>query len=766
LQQWNLKLAAVTQVADENTHLFAVWAKAFCQLCQQQHWLEPARLPTELTLLLTSKLFFLPQRIFLAGFDLLTPQQQQLLNALQPYVQIEPLPSVPQLTPHVSRLGLLDTEQEIYSMATWAYQTWQSNPALQIGCIVPELNPLRNSVKRIFTEIFAPHTLLPGQPKIDLPYNISAGKWLIDYPLVHDALQALRLNFQEVDITALSELLRSPFLGGGFQEAEARAVLDLELRRTLLQPRLTLRDTFALAQQNSTAHYCPLWVAQAREFLQVNKQVPKKQLPSQWAENFQQQLRCLGWPGDRVLDSEEYQVEQRWQRILSEFTRLDELVGQVNMQTALQHLQQLASEELFQPETPVTTVQILGHFEATGLTFDRLWVMGISDRSWPPVLAPNPLLPMALQRRFNMPKANMEQELQFYQRLTQRFTESASQVIYSYAQQTDGCTLQPSPLIIDYPAINSETLDLQLKFPAHAIFAQRAIESWYDDTAPTVTPFEKIKGGAEILKNQAACPFRAFANSRLHAHAIPTPQYGLDHQQRGQLVHASLMNVWQKLQNHAQLQSLTENELNEIVNNAVSAALQQLTKKHPYTLAAHYYKLESQRLQQLLQEWLNLEKQRAPFQVLAHEQAQEVLLAGLAMRLRLDRIDELADGSQVIIDYKTGQDISVNDWFDQRPKEPQLPLYVIINSDKVRGLLFAQVRAGKMQFKGITESTQQIVNKHVETRQDWPILVENWRNTLQQLARDFYNGKAQVDPKEQQQTCQHCNLQILCRVRN
>ncbi|MGB6975901.1 MAG: PD-(D/E)XK nuclease family protein [Gammaproteobacteria bacterium] len=792
LQKWNLTLDDLTHFADENILIFIVWAKAFLQLCCQEHWLDHATLTTKLTQSLTQQSFRLSKkRILLAGFDLFTPQQQRLLDIIQQYVQVEQLltqtqPRVRlfhenakkepireleqksgmlQSVANVSRIGLLDTEQEIYHMAAWAKQLWQANPQQRIACIVPELSNLRDAVNRIFSEVFVPSVLLPGNDKTNLPFNISVGKWLANYPMVHDALQTLTLNFYETDITTLSELLRSPFLGGGLQEAEARAALDLELRRNTIKLRLTVRDTFALAQQTTTAHHCPRWITQVRAFLQTNSQTQKTQLPSQWSEIFQNQLNCLGWPGDRTLDSAEYQIEQRWQGLLDEFSGLDSILRHINLQSALHHLNHLAGSVLFQPETPETPVQILGQFEASGLTFDALWVMGLSDRSWPLPLTPNPLLPMALQQRLAMPKANGEHELRFYQHLTQQLANSAPQVIFSYPQKTDDYTLQASPLIINYDITTPARLNLQIHFLAETIFAQRALETWKNDTAPLVTPFEKIKGGAEILKHQAACPMRAFAICRLHAHAIPTPQFGLDNRQRGTLVHATLMNVWQNIQDHAQLQQLSSFELNEVVANAVTAALQQFMKKHPFGLAAHYLKLEAHRLQQLVQEWLTLEKQREPFKVLAHEQTQAIVFSGLALSLRLDRIDELPDGSQIIIDYKTGQNVSVSDWFDDRPEEPQLPLYAVINSDKIKGLLFAQVRAGKLQFKGITEHDQGIANKNVEIRADWPLLVEDWRNKLQQLAQDFSEGKALVDPREQPKTCQQCDLQTFCRVR-
>ena len=40
-----------------------------------------------------------------------------------------------------------------------------------------------------------------------------------------------------------------------------------------------------------------------------------------------------------------------------------------------------------------------------------------------------------------------------------------------------------------------------------------------------------------------------------------------------------------------------------------------------------------------------------------------------------------------------------------------------------------------------------------------------WRNEIEQLARDFLAGRADVDPREYPKTCERCGLYTLCRVR-
>jgi hypothetical protein len=40
----------------------------------------------------------------------------------------------------------------------------------------------------------------------------------------------------------------------------------------------------------------------------------------------------------------------------------------------------------------------------------------------------------------------------------------------------------------------------------------------------------------------------------------------------------------------------------------------------------------------------------------------------------------------------------------------------------------------------------------------------DWREHIEQLARDFLAGRAEVDPRDYPKTCEHCGLETLCRV--
>jgi ATP-dependent helicase/nuclease subunit B len=185
-------------------------------------------------------------------------------------------------------------------------------------------------------------------------------------------------------------------------------------------------------------------------------------------------------------------------------------------------------------------------------------------------------------------------------------------------------------------------------------------------------------------------------------------------------------------------------------------------------------RLEQERLFALARDWLEEERRRTPFEVLACELEQEIGVEGVAVQTRIDRIDRLPDGSEVIIDYKTGK-AGVKDWLGERPDDPQLPLYAASREGKVAAIGFAVLRRGRefgyrglARDEGILPATPAFTATH-PARQPaggapaWDDLLAGWRETLAGLARGFRDGDARVAPKTAQ-TCRYCEQHALCRI--
>lgn len=765
LVQWDIPASAFGQNTTEDIEIFQQWHETFDDDLNKNNWIDTQNCVKQVIETIENQK--LPQHILLAGFEEVSPQMQKLFTALDKKCSITHYQPELQNT-YCQRISFQEQTEEIKTMARWAKQQWINQPETRIGCIVPSLAKNRQVIERIFIDCFAPANILPGHALSNLPFNISGGYSLNSYPIIHSALNSLKLAQGNVDITLLSSLLRSPFISGADSEMSARASLDAQLHSG--EQTSNLRTVLATARkmENETA---PKLIHIFERLIKILPSTDQSHHAHQWINFFNDALKCLGWPGERTLNSTEYQLVERFQKLLEEFQQLNIILGHCDLQSALSILQNLAENTLFQPRTSDAPIQVLGTLEAAGLMFDQIWVMAMDDEHWPPAAKPNPFIPIALQRRLQVPHSTPERELSYCQNLTKRYCRSTRFIIFSHSLQEKDKPLRASPLIREFPEIKCADLQLTKEFSyAQLIFESADLEYLDDHTALPVMPDEKIYGGSHIFGEQAACPFRAFARIRLGADQLVHCEPGLNAQERGTLLHYVLEHLWRKIESQEKLNQLTDLNIHSLIQTAIENALIPFIKKRPLTLKNRFVNIEKKRLTQLINQWLLLEKKRPAFFVKNQEFRQDIHIGGLDMSLKIDRIDELSDGSQLIIDYKTGR-VNIQQWLGERLDDPQLPLYCITNPTPIAGVLFAQVRADGMNFAGIVEhefdiaGTKTITQLHTETPIDsWPHLQKKWRESIEKLAADFLAGKADVDPKDPQTTCRYCDLSMLCRI--
>src|SRR5213075_2776706 len=192
--------------------------------------------------------------------------------------------------------------------------------------------------------------------------------------LVATALDLLRLSSESVDFALASALIRSPFIGGADSEMSRRAALDVRIRRDA-DATISLAKLIAAA-----AEPAPLLRKRLELVFEASKSKPSS--PAEWARHFSAVLEAAGFPGERALDSDEFQTRAKWHEMLGELAKLERIADKMSFTAALATLQRLCAETLFQPESPEAPIQILGVFESEGLRFDCLWVSGLTDLAW------------------------------------------------------------------------------------------------------------------------------------------------------------------------------------------------------------------------------------------------------------------------------------------------------------------------------------------------------------------------------------------------
>jgi hypothetical protein len=228
------------------------------------------------------------------------------------------------------------------------------------------------------------------------------------------------------------------------------------------------------------------------------------------------------------------------------------------------------------------------------------------------------------------------------------------------------------------------------------------------------------------------------------------------------------------VRDHATLLSLTPEALQQRVDASIGIGKTKLGAARWRALPPAVADAESHRLASTMLAWIvEHEMPRPPFVAQANEQALETEIEGIAVKVRIDRVDTLASGGAVIVDYKSGRVVPPNRWFAPRPEGIQLAVYAHAlggaASAPLRALAFAQLKAGEIEVKGLVDGPDVWPGLDVAgisrlPLRDWADARQRLRDELALLANEVRDGVARVSPRHPS-TCQYCGLQPLCRIR-
>lgn len=757
-QAWGLGGRLGREAVSDDQAAFARWAQAFERTLHKRGALAEAQVPGRVATALRRGLLAVPSRLVLAGFDLVEPALAEVLEALESRgTTLERL--VPAAANAMPRLvELPDAQAQWQAAARWARARLEAAPGARIAIVVPDLAACHEALRQVFSRV------LP-ESAVGSVFNVSAAPPLAATPLADTLLAVLELAGGPLDLERVSALLLSPWLGDAIQESAARALLDARLRRAG-EPRLTLTALRRAATQAA----CPRLARRLGAVLDWQAaHAGRRREPSAWVEPVFALLAAAGLPGEATLDSADWQTWERLREAIAQTAALDGWVPRLGFDEWRSRVGAVLADTSFQPEGSAAPVQVLGILEALPLAFDHLWLCGLTEAQWPGPARPDPWLPVTAQRAAGVPGATPQSQLAMAQRLLSRLAAAAPELVYSRPCREGDQELAPSALVAEVPRITLDELGLPPVSTAASLLAQAApvLEAQIDAQAPPLAG-TVLPGGSSALADQAACPFRAFARHRLGARALEAAQDGLDGRARGSLVHQTAALLWRQLQGSVGLAALDGAAIERLCAAAAAEAVAGLRRERD--LSDAYARLEQQRLARLFVRWLAVERERAvAFTVERLEQDTEVSLAGHTLRLRPDRIDRLADGRLVVLDYKTGRDASLG-WFGERPEAPQLPLYAVLADEPVAALAYARLRADEVRFVGVASQDGLLPQvaawgeRESQLHGAWDELPARWRIACEALVQAFAAGDAAVDPKQPRRTCEHCDLSLLCRI--
>jgi ATP-dependent helicase/nuclease subunit B len=737
---------------DGDPGTFSHWLEAFDDACKKHSLFSSNRISLELILRLQrDSSNRLP--LLAAGFDRLLPIQRNILDAWGNWQPLQP-------HDRAARIGLhkaIDSQSELDACACWCNRELAVNPDSRLLIITQDIASRRGEIERAF---------LRFSNNIS-NFEFSLGLPLGQLSLPRAALLLLRWLQGSLDEPELDWLIGSRMAASPSETADLEVYMRLLRQKNLQRAQWTF---VSFIQQPVYAEKLPFsWIQRVISAQRKLRESGRRlRAPLEWAEVVVQSLEILGWPWQQANESASFQILRRWQQTLDTTGSLGFDDRRIDWTSFLGILDQTLRDTLFALESQDAPIQIAGPAESAGLSADRIWFLGADEQSWPATNSTHPLLPLDLQRRAAMPHALPQQDWDLANAITSRLASSADIVHFSFAGKRNGADARPSRIV---QALAGPPIPFTPEMTPPRL-EHRAAEM-IEDYSKVPFAHGALRGGSRILTSQSQCPFKAFAAARLGAEDWQPAEIGLIPLQRGKILHAILHSVWsgppngiRSLEDLLGLQDsaafVTPHVQRAMRDEVPASVLERMPRR--------YLELEKLRLVQLVTEWLNYEAQRISFSVTGTEVERSINLAGLTVKLRIDRIDQLNDGSLLVMDYKTG-DVTAKSWDLPRPDDIQVPLYARFCIDsEVGGLVFARIKPFDHEFVGNVVNAKATIRRNLTQNNRLvkkPLtgaMLEQWKTYIEGLASDFIAGRADVDPNNYPKTCERCGLQTICRI--
>lgn len=728
LQAWEVNPQDIDFETTQQTARFNAWRSAFEARLKALDALTESQLPAYL---LQQNAFHRQKGPFIwACFDEFTPIQQSVQKALIAAGGEQLIFERKSETPAGTLFLATDETQEFQALLSWLRHQLAAGHA-HIGVVIPDLQTRADTLRRQLAAVLDEND-----------FTLSLAEPLAHHPLCAHALCVLMLNSESLTRHEALLLLTSPWIGASLREYWQRA--NFAHRNKLLQESGFTGKAFC-SELEPVAPILANLLAHLRPY-------PAEASPMQWARLFSERLEAFGFPGETSMDSRTWQYFQRFSTLFEEFQSLGFITPIMRREDALQTFRQLSATTLFEPrQEKRAPIQVSGLLEASGCRFDHLWIGGMANDALPASSSPSPLLPIPLQQALEMPHASPERELRFALQLIERLRASSESSVFSVPLLLNAVPQQPSPLVTDLPRWEpvlsvAETPQLET-----------LCESWRLPLLPEETP----SGGTRLLQDQAQCPFKAFAAHRLHLKAAQPLSDGPSRMERGILIHAILERLWKTLQTQERLRKLPAASLEKLINDTINEALKALQWR-THSFSPLMQEVERDRLRHLLFLTLEQEKAREAFTVEALEDSRTLSIGGLTLNLRIDRIDRLENGEQWVIDYKSS--LPGKPWRDERPEEPQLLLYALLE-DAIAGVCYWAIGKGESRLLGVGTDAQSMEGIEVLSHDAWTKERAAWRERLEALAKEFSEGHCAPEPRDSL-NCEKCDFGSVCRFRD
>lgn len=691
--------------------------------------------------------------------------------------QFSPWPDVTALITTIERLGL----SRVHRLTTLDSAAGSADAPMAVSAVVPRLR------RRVFSHVLAEREAALDWANSRAAEAIEQG---VVAPQVIVVVPDLNASFarwrQSADFLAIDAnfsigpaVSRYPWAAAGFVVVNAAfepCALE-ELADALMHPRwgwqVESREAVARAARQAIESGIRSWSlmdalrqahltdrARAVEAALGDFGGGVRRTRAQWAERYGALVAALT-EVSVPLDSALLQLQRALLQAIERWQSLDRWLGPVTHSEGHGELIALTDRSPFQPEARGQAVQVIGLLESSGLPHDGLWFTGATADVLPERVSLNRALDPAWQRRHGVGRAAFANVRARAEALVGHWRTLGPVCIASRAEE--GEPSRWSPLVTPWPLAGPEQAMSGASNRCEPQGEPR-FEWLADEAAPPDPPLARAR--VRDFEQQALCPRRGFITARLAAEPWPLPPEGVPPRLRGNLLHALAEQYGISILGRDS-RTIDWSQVRASIPRWVSVCADR-HRSDLERLPAAVRRAELRRIERIMHRFIEEEQQRAAFRVHAVESPQTTEIGGLALRLKIDRIDGIPlagteEPGWLVVDYKTGQ-ANPKALTDARLTAPQLAVYALAAGEATVGVAYAALSDDDVGLRGLGRGGETREAAAAETEDDFARLRSVWAVQLAVLAGELSRGEAALGPVEGLRTCERCPVRSACGI--
>ena len=587
--------------------------------------------------------------------------------------------------------------------------------------------------------------------KKSLSRNISFldNYYIINSNIIKIFICLLNLSIEPVDYNLVSFLITSPYIKFCYLEHKERIKSDIYIKNHF-------EKFYYLDYLIQKLHFCPRLQKILLQFKKYcKKNIKKKKTAKYWKIFIFNVMKIFGFPNFNILKKQELYIFDKLMLIIEQYSQIYEFLGKHSFIDFIYSIKNLLNiTKIMQEKDRYQGIYISKKLYSK--KFDYVWIC--IEKFKIVIKKKNPFLPFYLQMKNQTNMFDFSKNMQYYRYFLKIILSNTNYALVISSIKKNNSIKRKNSFFFN-KKLKEKIKEIKGLKQEQLYFSNTIIKNYKNK----IYKKNNIYGGISSLYVYKKCLFKSYFISRFKIKKLEILNSNLFKYEKGIIVHAILKKIWNVIKTMFRLKSLNKKHLIQIVKKNARIVYHNYLYKRPFTLRKKSYSLEKLFIENIIFDWLCVEKKRKKgFYVKNLEKDVQYEILKHKINFRIDRIDNIYKSKEkFIIDYKYSKILSKKFLEIADKNSLQLILYYYSINYSYSSLHYAILEENINYFLNI----KNYLKKRRENRKAkyWDDIFFNCNTIIINSIKNNIKFNFALYPTDMSE-CITCNLHSICKI--